>query len=78
MFEQSTKKICAIDCTNKDLVSCDQLHNYDASIVYYLDPARAPATHRADATDIAVFLAWAGNAAGLAGQVLEMRLPRQS
>jgi integrase len=36
--------------------SCNRLHNYDARIAYYLGAARAPATHRAYAADIAAFL----------------------
>ena len=40
--------------------SCNRLHDYDARIAYYLDAARAPATHRAYAADIAAFLSWGG------------------
>jgi len=39
--------------------SCIQLHDFNARIAY-LDAARAPATHRAYAADIAAFVAWGG------------------
>lgn len=39
---------------------CNRLHNLDARIAYYIGAARAPATHRAYAADIAAFLAWGG------------------
>jgi hypothetical protein len=35
---------------------CNQLHSVDARIAYYLGAARATATHRAYAADIAAFL----------------------
>ena len=39
---------------------CNRLHDLDARIAYYIGAARAPATHRAYAADIAAFLAWGG------------------
>jgi hypothetical protein len=40
--------------------SCNQLHTLDVRIAYYIGAARAPATHRAYAADIAAFLACGG------------------
>ena len=45
---------------NDGPASCNRLHNLDARIAYYIGAARAPATHRAYAADIAAFLAWGG------------------